>query len=60
VRWTIGGFSSNGGLKHTTLYGPGIQGWDLPDAPDERISVADMIDAAKVHALTAVEVCRAE
>jgi len=45
------------GLRHTTVYGPGVQGRDFPDAPDERISVADMVDAAKVYALTAATVC---
>jgi acetylornithine deacetylase len=52
-----GWFFVERGHKHTTVYGPGIQGRDFPDAPDERISVADMIDAAKVYALTAIEIC---
>ena len=52
-----GWFFVERGHKHTTVYGPGIQGRDFPDALDERISVADMIDAAKVYALTAVEIC---
>lgn len=45
------------GLKRTTLYGPGIQGRDFPDAPDERISVVDLVDCARVYALTAATVC---
>jgi len=45
------------GLERTTVYGPGIEGPDLPDAPDERINTNDLIDCARVYALTALTLC---
>ena len=50
-------FLIESGLERTTVYGPGTEGLDLPNAPDERISVKDLVDCARVYALTAVAVC---
>lgn len=50
-------FFVDSGLERTTVYGPGIEGPDLPDAPDERISTTDVVDCARVYALTALTIC---
>ena len=50
-------FFIGSGLERTTVYGPGVEGPDLADAPDERISTKDLVDCARVYALTALAIC---
>src|SRR5262249_46146888 len=50
-------FFIESGLTRTTVYGPGTLEPDFPDLPDERIAVQDLVDCARVFALTAIELC---
>jgi acetylornithine deacetylase/succinyl-diaminopimelate desuccinylase-like protein len=42
--------TGSGGLKNCIAYGPGIL--DLAHQPDEWVGIDDMVDSAKVMALT--------